>query len=87
MTLGIPVIGSDRGALPELIGKAGILVNPLEPSDLATAMEKLINDSTLRETFKKEGFLKAKMYSWENSAKILLDTYGKALSTWKHQKI
>jgi len=81
MALGIPVIGSDRGALPELIGKAGILVNPLEPSDLAAAMEKLINDSTLREKFKKEGFLKAKMYSWENSAKILLNTYGKALST------
>ena len=41
MTVGVPVIASDRGALPEVLGDAGLLVSPDDPEELAAAMQRV----------------------------------------------
>ena len=42
MTVGVPVIASDRGALPEVLGDAGLLVSPDDPEELAAAMQRVV---------------------------------------------
>ena len=44
MTVGVPVVASNRGALPEVVGDAGLLVEPDQPEALADAMARLLDD-------------------------------------------
>jgi glycosyltransferase involved in cell wall biosynthesis len=77
MTLGAPVITSQSSSLPEVVGSAGILVDPLNENDLVEAMTRVTNDLTLREPFKKQSYEQAKLFSWEKSAKAMLSLYEK----------
>src|SRR5207247_4853583 len=47
MTLGVPVIAANRGALPEVLGDAGLVVDPEQPAQLASALERMIDDGAL----------------------------------------
>lgn len=69
MASGTPVIGSNRGSIPEVVGDAGILVDPLDSSAIAQAMQSLAKDKKLRESFAKNGLARSKGYSWERTAK------------------
>lgn len=48
MAAGLPVVGSDSGAIPEAIGTAGIVVREGDPRDLANALRSLMSDASLR---------------------------------------
>jgi glycosyltransferase involved in cell wall biosynthesis len=80
MTLGIPVVASDRGALPELVGSAGILVDPNDPESIAAAVERILDDTALAAEMETCGFERAAYYSWEHSARLLRDAYATALA-------
>lgn len=73
MASGIPVIGSSIPVLKEIVGDAGLLVDPQDSDALAMAMEKVATGKTLRETLIKKGNAKAKQYSWQKMAKIVYD--------------
>ncbi len=73
MASGIPVIGSSIPVLKEVVGDAGILVEPHDSDALAMAMEKVATGKTLRETLIKKGKVKAKQYSWQKMAKTVYD--------------
>ena len=45
MTIGVPVVAAERGALPEVVGDAGLLVDPDDPAALAAAMQRLLGRS------------------------------------------
>lgn len=77
MTLGAPVITSNSSSLPEVIGSAGMLINPLKENELIEAMQQVSNDFTLREQFKRQSYEQAKLFSWENSASAMLSLYEK----------
>jgi glycosyltransferase involved in cell wall biosynthesis len=49
MACGVPVIGSDSGAIPEVIGTAGTIVPEADPTRLASAIEAVLADATMRE--------------------------------------
>ena len=49
MTVGVPVIAAARGALPEVVGDAGLLVDPLDVSALVDALERVLRDDQLRQ--------------------------------------
>ncbi len=68
MACGTPVIASDKGALPEVIADCGFLINPLDTHSIASAMNKIINDHTLRNKAMKKGPLRAASFSWVNTA-------------------
>ncbi len=66
-----PVIASMTGALPEVVGDAGLLVNPFEPFSIADAMKQIISDSSLRNNLVSNGIERVKNYQWKKSAYII----------------
>ena len=75
MTLGAPVVTSNTSSLPEVAGDAALLINPDEPMQLAEAILKLISDSQLSQLLIEKGKHRAKLFSWERTAKETLKAY------------
>ncbi len=67
----IPIITSNKSSLPEVAGKAAILVDPRNPQDIGTAMFKLAKHPELGKELVKQGRKKRKEYDWEQSAYLL----------------
>lgn len=79
MACGTPVITSNLSSLPEVMGEAGILIDPLKVEEIVLAMEKLSTDKELREELQKKGLERAKLFSWERAAKETLELYKEML--------
>jgi glycosyltransferase involved in cell wall biosynthesis len=75
MTLGLPVVASNRGALPEVLGSAGILVDPEDANALASAIERVLDDPSLRRQMEEAGLARASQFSWRQSAERLYGAY------------
>ena len=73
MACGVPVITSNRSSLPEVVGEAGVLVNPLNEREIAQAIMKILTTPRLAQTLKKKGIERAKQFSWENTAQKVLE--------------
>jgi glycosyltransferase involved in cell wall biosynthesis len=79
MTIGVPVIVSDRGALPEVVGSAGMIVAADDHNGLAAAFERLLTDSTFAAQQAAAGIVQATHFSWDASASRLLEAYRSAI--------
>jgi glycosyltransferase involved in cell wall biosynthesis len=78
MNMGVPVISSDGGALPEVVGEAGIIV-PLGNSfvsNLSRAMEKVISDKKLQKNLISMGYDRVKEFSWQREQPESAHDYG-----------
>nr|WP_292740332.1 glycosyltransferase family 1 protein [Nostoc sp. JL31] len=75
MTLGTAVVTSNTSSIPEVTGDAAILIDPNDPIQLAEAILKVISDSQLRQDLIEKGKAKAKLFSWERTAKETLKAY------------
>ncbi|MFM7190912.1 MAG: glycosyltransferase family 4 protein, partial [Microcystaceae cyanobacterium] len=75
MTLGCPVITSNRSSLPEVAGEAALLINPDRPQEITQAMVQFTRDRPLREHLVQRGLARAKQFSWENTARLTLAVY------------
>lgn len=75
MACGTPVVASNTTSLPEVVGDAGILADPESEADICRAMERLLTDSAQRERLGRLGLARASEYTWERSAKLLLQVY------------
>jgi len=75
MAMGVPVIAANRGALPEVLGGAGLLVDPDEPATIADAIARVLKDPALRRQLADAGVARAARYSWKASAERLYETY------------
>jgi glycosyltransferase involved in cell wall biosynthesis len=64
MACGVPVVASDRGALPETCGGAALLVDPTDPEAVADAIDAAIGDERLAAA----GMERAAAFSWERTA-------------------
>jgi glycosyltransferase involved in cell wall biosynthesis len=78
MKCGTPVIVGDRTSLPEVVGDAGLLVDPFDVDALAAAIQKVINDSDLRAELSVKGVNRAKLFDWRQTARQTLAIYQKA---------
>lgn len=65
MASGVPVVASDRGALPEVCGTAALLVDPTDPKDVAEAVLAAVGDESLR----RAGLARARPFTWERTAR------------------
>ena len=65
MASGVPVVASDRGALPEVCGGAALLVDPADPAALSDALLAAIGDERLRA----RGLARARSFTWERTAR------------------
>jgi glycosyltransferase involved in cell wall biosynthesis len=75
MACGLPVIVSNVASLPEVVGDAGMLIDPHDVDELTVAMWRVLNDSELRQELQERGLRQAERFSWERAARETLDIY------------
>jgi glycosyltransferase involved in cell wall biosynthesis len=73
MACGVPVLTSNVCSLPEVVGDAGVLVDPLDVEAIADGIRRLVQDSELRTELRQKGLLRAKEFSWDETAHRTLD--------------
>ncbi|MFA5128145.1 MAG: glycosyltransferase family 1 protein [Patescibacteria group bacterium] len=73
MSLGTPVITSNRSSLPEVTGSAAYLIDPTRPEQLALAMNELLNNKNLRDWHIQKGLEQVKKYSWDKAGREWLN--------------
>ncbi len=75
MQCGTPVVASNRAALPEVLGDAGVLVDPQDPAGIAGALERVLSDFALRADLRARGLARAARFSWARAARETLEQY------------
>ncbi len=75
MACGTPVLASDCSSIPEVVGDAGLLVDPLEPGEIAAGLERLAGDAGLAEKLSARGRERARLFTWEKAAGSILGLY------------
>ncbi|MFN7928696.1 MAG: glycosyltransferase family 1 protein [Blastocatellia bacterium] len=86
MACGAPVVTSDTSSLPEVVGKAGLLVNPHEALELAQVLVNLLDDENQRRHFRHAGLERAKLFSWERAAHETQAVYDQVFQAWIKRK-
>lgn len=80
MACGIPVITSNTSSLPEVIGNAGIMVDPCDINSLCEAIYNVLEDKELRHRMGRNGLKRSKMFTWEKTVREVLGIYNEILS-------
>jgi len=75
MACGTPVIASNRTAIPEIVGDAGILIDPTDTEGFVEGILSILNGESLAKLYSKRGIKRAKMFSWESNAKATMALY------------
>lgn len=73
LSAGVPVVASTTGALPEVVGKLGLLVDPYNPAAIASALEVAASDPEHRGMVRNEGPAWAHAHGWDATARGLFD--------------
>ena len=79
MACGTPVIASNTSSLPEVVGEAGLLVNPHDIHTLVAALKRVLADEHLRAEMKAQGLERAQAFTWERTARETLRVYEEVL--------
>jgi len=79
MTMGVPVVAANRGALPEVVGDAGLLVDPHDAAQLADALERVLTDGSLAVALGERGRARAARYTWRAAATAARQAYASAV--------
>ena len=80
MVRGVPVIASNTTSIPEVVGEAGLLVDPSDADALAQAMENIIEDTAARESLALRGLTRAEGFKWEDTARRTVEAFETAMS-------
>ena len=83
MACGTSVVASHASAIPEVAGDAALLCDPTDPAQFAEAICSLLEDDNLREDMVQRGLERASQYTYENSAKLLLDVFSSVVENRK----
>jgi len=75
MACGLPVIASDRGSLPEILGNSVFYINPYNKFDLARAIYLVYSNKDLKKTMIEKGRQHIKKYTWEKTVSKLTNLY------------
>jgi glycosyltransferase involved in cell wall biosynthesis len=68
MACGLPVVVSNVASLPEVVGDAGLLVDPHGVDELTVGMWRILNDGELAQELREKGLRQAARFSWERAA-------------------
>ena len=81
MAAGVPVVASNRGSLPEVIGEAGLLIDPEDAESLTDAMARITTDASLRAVCAQRGLERARQFNWAQTARDVRRAYEDAVLT------
>lgn len=79
MMTGVPVIAANRGALPEVVGHAGRLVDPTDADALAHELETVLRDAALRQRMTDDGRRQAAQFTWTATAHAMREAWAMAI--------
>jgi glycosyltransferase involved in cell wall biosynthesis len=83
MARGVPVACSNASSLPEVAGEAALLFDPHDERAIASALERLLSDGNEDraevERLRTRGLVRAGQFTWERTARLTLESYGRAL--------
>jgi alpha-1,3-rhamnosyl/mannosyltransferase len=79
MTAGVPVVAANRGSLPEVLGGAGLLIDPQEPGGLAAALARILNDDSFAAACVAKGIQRSQQFRWSETAESVYEVYQRAI--------
>ncbi|HEY3830258.1 MAG TPA: glycosyltransferase family 1 protein [Solirubrobacteraceae bacterium] len=79
MARGVPVACADASSLPEVAGEAALLFDPRAEGEIAQALGRLLGDRALAEDLRAKGRERARLFTWERTARLVLESYARAL--------
>jgi glycosyltransferase involved in cell wall biosynthesis len=79
MACGTPLICSDRGSLPEVVGPAGRLFDPGRPDELAAVLRQVLGDERLRDSMRESGLQRSQIFNWDAAAHSTLALFDRML--------
>jgi glycosyltransferase involved in cell wall biosynthesis len=79
MACGTPVVLSNTSSMPEVAGEAALYFKPDSPDELLLALNRIVDDSALRQDLRSRGIERSKIFSWEKMAKEIYCVYKKLL--------
>lgn len=80
MTLGVPVVASDRGSLPEVLGGAGEVFDAADAGALAAALSRVLASPDRRRAMTAAGLARARHYSWHDTARCTREAWALAVA-------
>jgi glycosyltransferase involved in cell wall biosynthesis len=78
MASGTPVLASHEASIPEVLGGAGMLLDPNDIAAWRDAIIRVVNDESLRDDLRARGLARAATYTWQRTARLTLDVYREA---------
>jgi len=81
MACGTPVIASRAASIPEVLGDAGILLDPDDVTGWGSAIDSVLTDPTRRERMRAAGIQRAGGFTWARTARLTLDAYRRAVES------
>ena len=79
MACGVPVIATQRGSLPEVLGDAPVWVDPGRPAEIAESFKLIIENAAVRENMIKKGLDQAKKFCWRRAATETINVYKRCI--------
>lgn len=79
MACGTPVLASDRGSLPEVVGEAGLYFDPTSAAALADQAIRLLSDPTLAADLSAKALARSRLFSWDKGAELAEASFRRAL--------
>ncbi len=79
LACGTPVIASNTTSLPEVVGDAGILLDPHDVAGFAAAMRRVAEDEALAADLRAKALVQARLFDWEQTARALLEACSQAV--------
>jgi glycosyltransferase involved in cell wall biosynthesis len=75
MACGTPIIASNTSCIPEIVGDAGVLVNPYNVEEVASALLNLAEDPELKAELSSKGIQRAGRFKWEHTIRKTIEVY------------
>ncbi len=80
MAVGTPVVASDRGSLPEVLGDAALMIDPTDIKALSEALEAVLSQPEMRSRLRDSGARQARLYTWDKCAARTTEVYKEILA-------
>ncbi len=81
MACGTPVVASNKGSLPEVLGDAGLFFDPVKPSGISEVLRQVLSDELLRKTMREAGLARAHEFMWDKAAKDAIAIFDELASS------